>query len=339
MAQPIQDTTPNRVPTPTSTSTSRYPFTSTPDGWYQVAKSAELAPGDVRAIRYFGEDLVLYRTASGEAHVVEAHCPHLGAHFGHGGSVEGEELVCPFHAWRFDGDGRCSAIPYLSRGQLPDVGVRTKRVDERAGLILVWHSDDDTTPGWHMRDVPEFEDAGWLGYETRRWKIRMHVQELAENVPDTAHFEVIHGLPVLPRAEARVEGPVYYQRSSVPGTSMGIEDEDYVFALQEAWGLGLVWLRVPQSPQIFFVTATTPIDDEYCELTQHLLFEDTEGNGELSSEQRAYIDAVFAQTDADVPIWENKIYRNRPPLVADDGPLPTLRRWAQQFYPELRAVD
>lgn len=313
---------------------SRYPFSSFPDGWYQVAKSSELAPGDVRPSRYFGEDLVLYRTEGGQARVAEAHCPHLGAHLGHGGRVEGEDLVCPFHAWRFDGTGRCSAVPYQKRGSLPDVGLRTKRVDERSGLVLVWHSDHDTEPTWHMRDIPEFEDDGWLGYETHRWTIRMHVQELAENVPDTAHFEVIHGLPVLPFAEARVDGPVYYQRSSVPGAAMGTGDEDYVFAQQEAWGLGLVWLRVPQSPSVFFVTATTPIDDEYCEMTQHLLLEDTVGAGEITPEQHQMIDTVFAQTDADVPIWENKVYRERPPLVEDDGPLPVLRRWAQQFYPE-----
>ena len=79
MAEPIHD----------APSRSRYPFSSTPDGWYAVATSAEIAPGRVRPLRYFGEDLVLYRTASGEARVTEAHCPHLGAHFGHGGTVEG----------------------------------------------------------------------------------------------------------------------------------------------------------------------------------------------------------------------------------------------------------
>ena len=47
------------------------------------------------------------------------------------------------------------------------------------------------------------------------------------------------------------------------------------------------------------------------------------------------IEGVFAQTEADVPIWENKVYRERPPLVEDDGPLPLLRRWARQFYPDM----
>ncbi|HCS26716.1 MAG TPA: iron-sulfur cluster-binding protein, Rieske family, partial [Spongiibacteraceae bacterium] len=49
-----------------------------PFGWYQVAYSHELVAGDSRGIRYFGKELVLFRTQSGEAHVLDAYCPHLG---------------------------------------------------------------------------------------------------------------------------------------------------------------------------------------------------------------------------------------------------------------------
>ncbi|MEE8164519.1 MAG: Rieske 2Fe-2S domain-containing protein [Myxococcota bacterium] len=313
---------------------SRYPFTAFPDGWYHIAKSADLAVGEVRPIRVLGQDLVLARTESGRALVFEAHCPHLGAHLGFGGRIEGEQIICPFHAWRFGSDGRCTGIPYQHRGTLPKVGLRTLKVDERSGLILVWHSDDDTAPSWHMRDIPEYDAPDWLGYTSRSWTIRMHVQELAENVPDSAHFEVIHGLPSPPTAEPRVDGPVYYQNTAIPGGAP--DGGDWLFAQQEAWGLGLVWLRTLQEPSVFFVTATTPIDEERCELTQHLMLHDVEGRGEIGPAQRKFIEDVFSQTDADVPIWENKVYRDRPPLIEDDGPLPVLRRWARQFYPEFR---
>ena len=58
----------------------RYPFAPFPSGWYFIAESASLAPGDVVPMRWFGRDLVLYRTASGQAVVADAHCPHMGAH-------------------------------------------------------------------------------------------------------------------------------------------------------------------------------------------------------------------------------------------------------------------
>ena len=118
---------------------SRYPFTPYPDGWYHVAKSVDLAVGDVKPLRVLGRDLVLVRTESGQARVLEAHCPHLGAHLGFGGQIEGEDVVCPFHAWRFAaGDGRCVGVPYQRRGDVPDVGLESlpgrRALGSRPGL-------------------------------------------------------------------------------------------------------------------------------------------------------------------------------------------------------------
>ena len=69
----------------------RFPFPPYANGWFQIAYSDELAPGDVKAVRNFGQDFVLFRTEAGVAHVLDAHCPHLGAHLGYGGKVEGNE--------------------------------------------------------------------------------------------------------------------------------------------------------------------------------------------------------------------------------------------------------
>ena len=82
--------------------TKRYPFTGIPSGWFAVASSTELKPGTVLARRYFGQELILYRTASGEARLTEAYCPHLGAHLATG-TVEGENLRCPFHGFQEPG--------------------------------------------------------------------------------------------------------------------------------------------------------------------------------------------------------------------------------------------
>ena len=38
-----------------------FPHRGHPTGWFQIAWSHEITPGGVRPLRYFGEDLVLYR--------------------------------------------------------------------------------------------------------------------------------------------------------------------------------------------------------------------------------------------------------------------------------------
>ena len=90
----------------------RSPF-PIPFGWFQVAWPGDVKVGQVVPLQYFGHHLALWRDDDGVAHVNDAFCPHLGAHFGHGGSVDGEDLVCPFHGWRFDADGPEHPHPLL----------------------------------------------------------------------------------------------------------------------------------------------------------------------------------------------------------------------------------
>src|ERR1700757_2047687 len=90
----------------------KVPFTWKVTGWFMVGWSPEFPVGEVRPLHYFGEDLVAYRDEFGELHVLEAHCKHLGAHIGHGGSVVGDCVQCPFHGWRWGPDGTNRYIPY-----------------------------------------------------------------------------------------------------------------------------------------------------------------------------------------------------------------------------------
>ena len=64
-----------------------------PNGWFAVEWSRDLHEGDVKPIHYFGEDLVLFRTRSGEARILDAYCPHLGAHLGFGGRARGRVFI------------------------------------------------------------------------------------------------------------------------------------------------------------------------------------------------------------------------------------------------------
>jgi hypothetical protein len=68
----------------------KVPFTWKVTGWFMVEWSPEFPAGETRPLRYFGEDLVADRDESGVLHVLEAHCKHLGARIGHGGTVVGD---------------------------------------------------------------------------------------------------------------------------------------------------------------------------------------------------------------------------------------------------------
>ena len=93
----------------------KVPFTWKPTGWFMVGWSEEYQPGTVRPLKYFGRDLVAWRGDGGEMHVLDAHCPHLGAHLGHGGKVNGDCIECPYHGWGYGPDGINKYIPYEDR--------------------------------------------------------------------------------------------------------------------------------------------------------------------------------------------------------------------------------
>ena len=57
----------------------------------------------------------------------------------------------------------------------------------------------------------------------------MHTQELAENIPDMAHFNYVHEVGTDLRAEFEIDGHVYRQRSL-----MVVDDVPVEFTSQEA---------------------------------------------------------------------------------------------------------
>ena len=65
-----------------------------PSSWYAVVDSGELERGQVLPLELLGRKLVAMRTEDGTASVLEAFCPHLGAHLGYGGVVEGSRNSC-----------------------------------------------------------------------------------------------------------------------------------------------------------------------------------------------------------------------------------------------------
>src|SRR5256885_4449794 len=56
------------------------------------------------------EDFALYRGESGQAQVIDYRCPHRGAQM-HLGLVEGDDIRCVYHGWKFEYGGQCIEQP------------------------------------------------------------------------------------------------------------------------------------------------------------------------------------------------------------------------------------
>jgi phenylpropionate dioxygenase-like ring-hydroxylating dioxygenase large terminal subunit len=309
----------------------RYPFPAHPNGWFRVAYSHELAACEVRPLHCLGRDLVLYRDADGEAHVLDAFCRHLGAHLGHGGKVEGKALRCPFHAWLWGGDGACLEIPYARRIP-PGAALRSWPVCEKNGIVFLWHHDRDEPPAWQLPDLREVGAPGWTPYEIRRWKVRARWLDMNENAVDRVHFRYVHGTRNIPEAEVELEGHVLRVRNRVKfPTPRGVVDGGLVTT---DYGPGLQSVHLTGIVETLMVNTSTPIDEEYTD-TSFAYTVHTGGDEAVArGVGAAIIRDLEKQMSEDIPIWENKAYFTRPLLCDGDGQFGVYRRWMRQFFSE-----
>ncbi len=300
-----------------------------PNGWFQVAYADELLPGKVMPLRYFDKHLVAYRSESGEARVLDAFCPHLGAHLGHGGKVEGDSIRCPFHAWRFDGAGSCVEVPYAKKIP-PKAKIKTWHVLEVAGLIMVWHHAGGEAPAWGLPEVPEVADPEWTDFERHRWQIKTRNQEMAENAVDSAHFHYVHGTSNMPKSNAEVKGHILRVYSDTGmETSRGHVDGS-VESVSYGFGFGIV--RFKGVVETLLVSSVTPIDSDHVDVRFNFSVKKLGGRDITSGVGKAFVTEVTRQLDQDIPIWENKIQWERPVLCDGDGPIGMFRTWCRQFY-------
>jgi phenylpropionate dioxygenase-like ring-hydroxylating dioxygenase large terminal subunit len=305
------------------------PFPPYPNGWFQVAYADELAPGGVMPLEYFGQNLVLFRSADGAPHLLDAFCPHLGAHLGWGGRVDGSQLVCPFHAWRFDGAGACVAVPYANKIP-PKAALRAWPVREVNGLILAWYHAAGEAPHYEVPALAEYGAEEWTPYERRRWTIRTRHQEMAENQVDSAHFHYLHGTSNMPESRAEANGPVLHvisttgmktPRGGVDGT---VESTSYGFGYSTVRFRGIV--------ETLLVSSGTAIDDQRLDVRFSFTIKKLPDKDVTQGVGKAFIREVTRQLEQDIPIWEHKTYWERPLLCDGDGPIGLFRKWCRQFY-------
>jgi phenylpropionate dioxygenase-like ring-hydroxylating dioxygenase large terminal subunit len=309
----------------------RFPFPENPTGWYRVALGTDLRPNEITPLSYFGRELIAFRTGDGTARVMDAHCPHLGAHLGFGGCVEGDTVVCPFHGWRFDLAGANVAIPYR-----PEVNrkarLRTFEARDWAGLVMVWFDEDGAGPAWDLPEVPELGDPTLLWHvpAEARWRIRTHPQEVLENAVDIAHFRFVHGVSSFGALSAEEDGPMLRSTAELALTTPRGPVAGAV--TNEMWGLGIDINRVVGIGSNATILTLTPIDGDHVDVAYAFLSPRAADGEGISRFGQGHVRDTIAQIEADFPIWEHKVHRANPSLAIGEGAILSFRRWARQFY-------
>lgn len=311
-----------------------------PFGWYALAYSDDLPTGGVQPLNFFDEHQVLFRTEEGEARMLEAFCPHLGAHLGHGGEVQGASIACPFHGWQFNGAGECVGVPYA--GAIPKRArqgpcLYSYPVQERNRMVWAWHHPRRLAPLFDLDDIPELSDPNWSAFDRYEWEINAPIQETGENAVDIAHFIYVHGAIKMPKAEIILEG----HRRSTDMTAVGpaVDEEGNVdfntleetHLISKNCGPGMATQLFSKAFHTMMLGTVTPFTASKMKL-RFAFTKPLDISPKVNLLTDGLIAEIVRQVGQDIPIWQNKVYRESPILCDSDGPIAKYRQWFSQFY-------
>ncbi len=302
-----------------------------PFGWFAVAMSDEIGPGDIKTLRYFGTEFVVWRGQDGAIHAFDPICPHMGAHLGVNSTVQGNDLRCAYHHWSFNGSGGVTDIPYTAviPPRFKKECATTWPISESGGVIYVWYHPHKAEPKWDVLPLPQCPDGDWVLVESYDWVINIHVQEITENGQDYAHFNAVHGVPFAPKGELKLDGwkrrnTVVAEMNTPRGPMTGQIDTTAV-------GPGQSMVEYIDVCHVVQAQQVTPIDSEHTHLRWQMFHPPGISDGKLRVTMARIRDLV-KQVQQDIPIWNSKIYMERPLLVKGDGPMLAYREQYAKYY-------
>jgi 5,5'-dehydrodivanillate O-demethylase len=160
--------------------------------WHPIAGASELDENPVKAMRLFGEDLVLFRDLSGRYGLLDRHCPHRRADLSYG-YVEKEGIRCNYHGWMMDDKGGCVEQPFEDTFN-PKSPLRKKctspayPVKELAGVLWAYMGPDPAP------ELPVWDPFLWQnGFaEIVCAEVPCNWFQCQENSIDPVHFEWMH---------------------------------------------------------------------------------------------------------------------------------------------------
>ncbi len=167
--------------------------------WLCIARAEEIAqPGDYMATEMMGEPILLTRNAEGKVGAFANVCLHRGVEIATG-TGNAKRLVCPYHAWSYDLDGKLIGAGFMTGTTDFDpktCRLKTIHVDEWQGWIFVNLSEEPEPLASHLEEFDK--DVGFLRMGDCRIGTKMTLEFdtnwkfVVENLIDVYHVRTVH---------------------------------------------------------------------------------------------------------------------------------------------------
>jgi 3-ketosteroid 9alpha-monooxygenase subunit A len=320
-------------------------------GWHCLGLAEEFKDGKPHAITAFGTKLVVFQSSGGELHVLDGYCRHMGGDLTKG-TVKGDEIACPFHDWRWNGNGKCVSIPYAKRVPLR---ARTKSwlSMEENKQLFVWHDPQGKPPPRHVV-IPRIDGVFTGEWSNWSWDSVLiegsNCREIIDNMVDMAHFFYIHY--AFPTYFKNVfEGHIatqYLDTKGRPDAGMASNyggEENLLHSEASYFGPSYMINKLLNSYNGFeienvLINCHYPVTANSFMLQWGMSVKKLPGVSDDQADKlaRKFAKGIGVGFLQDVEIWRNKSRIDNPLLCDEDGPVYQLRRWYDQFYVDVEDV-
>jgi 3-ketosteroid 9alpha-monooxygenase subunit A len=319
-------------------------------GWHCLGLADSFRDGKPHAVEAFGTKLVVFGTEDGKLNVLDGYCRHMGGDLTQG-TVKGNTVACPFHDWRWAGNGRCVEIPYAKRVPLR-ARTRSWITMEENKQLFVWNDPQGNPPPEHVT-IPRIDAAFSDEWSNWTWDSVVidgaNCREIIDNVVDMAHFFYIHfAFPTY--FKNVMEGHIasqYLTTRGRPDVAMGSNYTGDVEVRSEAsyygpsYMIDYLWndykgLEI----ETVLINCHYPISPTSFRLQWGAIVKKLPGVSDEHADKiaRKFARGIGVGFMQDVEIWQNKTRIDNPLLCEEDGPVYQLRRWYEQFYVDVEDV-
>jgi 3-ketosteroid 9alpha-monooxygenase subunit A len=321
-------------------------------GWHCLGLAERFRDSGPHAVEAFGTKLVVFADSAGRLHVLDAYCRHMGGDLTRG-TVKGDEIACPFHDWRWGGNGRCQRIPY-SRRVPPTARTRSWLTLEQNRQLFVWHDPQGNPPPGHVT-IPRIDGAYSDEWSDWTWDSILvegaNCREVVDNVVDMAHFFYIHfafptyfknvleGHTATQYLRTRARPDVKTGSNYADGADSTLRSEASYFG--PSYMIDYLWHDYHgMTIESVLINCHYPVTPTSFLLQWGVIVKRPAGLSDAHAEKFAtkFADFVGLGFQQDVEIWTHKTRIDNPLLCADDGPVYQLRRWYEQFYTDVEDI-